>query len=73
MPGIDRALAGWMDAYAAPEANAATLHCDRHDPVAVAFRFTRPRGRMNPDDHVVLAGLEEHISARPFSSVTSGE
>lgn len=39
MPGIDRALAGWMDAYAAPEANAATLHCDRHDPDAVTFRF----------------------------------
>lgn len=39
MPGIDSTLAGWLDEYASPAANAATLLCDRHDPDAVAFRF----------------------------------
>lgn len=39
MSDVDDTLAGWVAEYAAPEATAATLLCDRHDPAAVAFRF----------------------------------
>jgi acetyl-CoA synthetase len=36
---IDDTVARWLNQYASPEANVATLLCDRHDPDAVAFRF----------------------------------
>ena len=39
MPDIDDTIGRWLSQYASPEANVATLLCDRHDPDAVAFRF----------------------------------
>jgi acetyl-CoA synthetase len=39
MSDIDDTVERWLTQYAAPDANVATLLCDRHDPDAVAFRF----------------------------------
>lgn len=39
MPDIDDTVERWLSEYGAPDANVATLLCDRHDPDTVAFRF----------------------------------
>jgi acetyl-CoA synthetase len=36
---IDESIERWLSHYASPDANVATLLCDRHDPDTVAFRF----------------------------------
>ncbi|MGI5127904.1 AMP-binding protein [Pseudonocardia sp. CA-107938] len=39
MPDVDDTVERWLSEYGAPDANLATLLCDRHEPDAVAFRF----------------------------------
>ena len=39
MSDVDDTIAGWAADYDAPDAAAATVLCDRHDPQTIAFRF----------------------------------
>ncbi|MDZ7914541.1 MAG: AMP-binding protein [Rhodococcus sp. (in: high G+C Gram-positive bacteria)] len=59
---VERTIEGWLATYGAPNACAATLLCDRHDPNATAFILVDAEYRSRKLSHRELGDLSSRLA-----------